>query len=443
MTSRLLHHRSANARRLRRFTAPLIGVALSATLIGPIAASGQTSGTEAQKRDEVRRKKADVAAGLDGLTATDEELEVSVRTLAENLKAQQARAHDAGRAVDEARRHLDVLSATVAETQAQVDALSVRVQRRAVEAYVHPNGKLDTAEDALRTDDFTGAERKAELLNAATGHDADVQDEFRAAKALLESQRNAAAGAEVEAQRREAEAGAQVQQVQVAKNEKDRMKAALDIRISNLQAEVGALAAEDVRLTQLILAAQAAVEVPVLAAADVAGGVASPSDPSGSATTLALGAPTTGGAAPSGSPTTRPVAPVITAAPTAPPGNVGRLSWPASGSVTSGYGPRWGAMHSGIDIAAPAGTPTVAAAAGTVISAGFNGGGYGNLVLVDHGGGMVTAYAHHSSISVSVGQQVSRGQQLGGIGCTGSCTGDHLHFEVRVNGRAQNPMNYL
>lgn len=419
-----------------------MGVVLSATLLAPLAATGQTGGTEAQKRDEVRRKKADVAAGLDGLTATDEELEASVRTLAENLKAQQARAHDAALAADEARRHLDSLNVTVAETQAQVDALSARVQRRAVEAYVHPNGKLDTAEEALRTDDFTGAERKAELLNAATGHDVDVQDEFRAAKALLESQRNAAAGAEVEAQRREADADAQVQQVQVAKDEKDRMKAALDIRIANLQAEVGALAAEDERLTQMILAAQAAAEAPVLAA-EVAGVTAGAAGPSGSATTLAPGSPTTGGAAaPGGSPTTRPAV-VAPAAPAPAPGNVGRLSWPTSGSVTSGFGPRWGTFHSGIDIAAPAGTPTFAAAAGTVISAGFNGGGYGNLVLVDHGGGMVTAYAHHSSIVVSAGQQVSRGQQLGGVGCTGSCTGDHLHFEVRINGSAQNPMSHL
>lgn len=120
----------------------------------------------------------------------------------------------------------------------------------------------------------------------------------------------------------------------------------------------------------------------------------------------------------------------------------GALMWPASGTVTSEFGRRWGRMHEGIDIGAGTGSPVVAAASGRVAFAGAQG-GFGNLVLVDHGNGLVTAYAHLSSISVSTGSSVGAGQQLGGIGCTGSCTGPHLHFEVRVNGSAQNPRNFL
>ncbi|MGI8873442.1 MAG: murein hydrolase activator EnvC family protein [Egibacteraceae bacterium] len=116
--------------------------------------------------------------------------------------------------------------------------------------------------------------------------------------------------------------------------------------------------------------------------------------------------------------------------------------WPASGPVTSEYGQRWGRMHEGIDIGAGTGAPVVAARGGTVSHAGRMG-GYGNLVLVSHGDGIVTAYAHMSALSVSAGASVSAGQRLGSVGCTGSCTGPHLHFEVRVNGAPRNPRNYL
>jgi murein DD-endopeptidase MepM/ murein hydrolase activator NlpD len=117
------------------------------------------------------------------------------------------------------------------------------------------------------------------------------------------------------------------------------------------------------------------------------------------------------------------------------------LIWPVSGPVVSGYGMRWGRMHNGIDIGAGYGAPIVASASGTVIFAGWMG-GYGNFVIVDHGGGLSTAYAHQSSISVG-GGTVSQGQVLGYVGCTGHCFGPHLHFEVRVNGSAVDPLGYL
>ena len=117
------------------------------------------------------------------------------------------------------------------------------------------------------------------------------------------------------------------------------------------------------------------------------------------------------------------------------------LIWPVSGPVVSPFGWRWGRMHEGIDIAAGYGAPIVAAASGTVIYAGWMG-GYGNLIIVDHGGGIATAYAHQSSFAVG-GGSVSQGQTIGYIGCTGHCFGPHLHFEVRVNGSAVDPLGYL
>jgi murein DD-endopeptidase MepM/ murein hydrolase activator NlpD len=118
------------------------------------------------------------------------------------------------------------------------------------------------------------------------------------------------------------------------------------------------------------------------------------------------------------------------------------LIWPVSGPVTSPFGYRWGRLHAGIDIGVPYGTPIHAAASGTVVLAGWNG-GYGNYTCIDHGGGMATCYAHQSSYAVSTGVQVSQGQVIGYVGNTGHSFGAHLHFEVRINGNPVDPLGYL
>ncbi len=118
------------------------------------------------------------------------------------------------------------------------------------------------------------------------------------------------------------------------------------------------------------------------------------------------------------------------------------LIWPVNGPVVSPFGMRWGRLHAGIDIAAGSGTPIRAAASGRVVYSGWMD-GYGNLVAIDHGRGLSTAYAHQSRIAVSNGQTVSQGQVIGYVGCTGHCFGPHLHFEVRINGTPVDPMGYL
>ncbi|MBA3717951.1 MAG: M23 family metallopeptidase [Actinobacteria bacterium] len=132
-------------------------------------------------------------------------------------------------------------------------------------------------------------------------------------------------------------------------------------------------------------------------------------------------------------------------APSTTPSSSG-LIWPVNGPVTSSFGYRCleglCRMHEGIDIGVGYGTPIHAAASGTVIYAGEDS-GYGNLIVVDHGGGLATAYAHQSSFAVGSGAQVSQGQVIGYVGCTGRCFGPHLHFEVRVNGSAVDPLGYL
>jgi murein DD-endopeptidase MepM/ murein hydrolase activator NlpD len=118
------------------------------------------------------------------------------------------------------------------------------------------------------------------------------------------------------------------------------------------------------------------------------------------------------------------------------------LIWPVSGPVTSPFGWRWGRMHQGIDIGVASGTPIQAAASGTVIYCGWEE-GYGNLVVLDNGGNLATAYAHQSSIAVACGQTVGQGDIIGYVGCTGHCFGPHLHFEVRIDGNPVDPLGYL
>jgi murein DD-endopeptidase MepM/ murein hydrolase activator NlpD len=114
----------------------------------------------------------------------------------------------------------------------------------------------------------------------------------------------------------------------------------------------------------------------------------------------------------------------------------------ANGPIVSPFGMRWGRLHAGVDIAAPTGTPIHAAAAGTVALMGWVD-GYGNYTCIAHGGALSTCYGHQSGFATSQGAQVSAGQVIGYVGCTGHCFGPHVHFETRINGTPVNPAGYL
>jgi murein DD-endopeptidase MepM/ murein hydrolase activator NlpD len=126
----------------------------------------------------------------------------------------------------------------------------------------------------------------------------------------------------------------------------------------------------------------------------------------------------------------------------------GSLARPVPGAITSGFGPRihpiygYSLMHTGVDMSGGSGQAIVSASSGTVIFVGVKG-GYGNTIMIDHGGGLVTLYAHQSKYAVSAGQSVKRGQTIGYVGSTGVSTGPHLHFEVRIGGNPVDPAKYL
>ena len=117
--------------------------------------------------------------------------------------------------------------------------------------------------------------------------------------------------------------------------------------------------------------------------------------------------------------------------------------WPVKGHVTSGFGPRDGEFHKGIDICAPTGTNIFAAMDGKVLSSGWNDGGYGNLIIIQHSNGIKTVYGHCSKLSVSAGQNVSLGQKIGEVGMTGDATAPHCHFEIRISDNPVNPLEYI
>lgn len=127
---------------------------------------------------------------------------------------------------------------------------------------------------------------------------------------------------------------------------------------------------------------------------------------------------------------------------TAPSRGTGRFLWPTIGRISSPFGKRGREFHTGVDIAAPVGTPVKAADSGTVTFAGWNG-GYGRLIIVDHGNGFTTYYAHNSKLLVGVGDKVEKGQTISLVGNSGRSTGPHLHFEIRKNGEPLNPLNFF
>jgi murein DD-endopeptidase MepM/ murein hydrolase activator NlpD len=139
-------------------------------------------------------------------------------------------------------------------------------------------------------------------------------------------------------------------------------------------------------------------------------------------------------------PTTGAPASTTGSTPAAPSGS--GFIWPVSGPITSPFGMRWGTLHPGIDIGVPTGTPIHAAASGTVAWCGWMS-GYGNLVMIDHHNGLATLYGHQTQVAVGCGQEVAQGQVIGYSGCTGFCTGPHVHFEVRLNGTPVDPLGYL
>lgn len=295
--------------------------------------------------------------------------------------------------LDDGGRQLTLLDDQIRRAEAAIDDAERRVQQairraelqelqvqdRAVAAYVHPL----RAESVPLSSDVNEAAEQRLLVEQVAAYDREVLDDRRDAQEQVEDERAETQAARDELAATQAEVTALLDRLFAQRDEAAAARDALDARIAAVQAEVDAMAGAQTSLAELI---------DRLSRTD-------------------------------GEP-------------------VGRLLLPVDGTLTSRFGQRWGRLHAGIDIAAPTGTPIRAAAPGWTIYSGSMG-GYGNVVVVDHGGGLTTLYAHQSQILTEAGDQLEQGQVLGRVGSTGHSTGPHLHFEVRERGAPVDPMPYL
>ena len=374
--------------------------ALVAVLVLAMATPAFADPSPEEKRAAAQAKRAEAAAKLDALKANDDELESAVKALDAGVAVQAASTDAAQQALRAAEKSLGTAQVRLANTEARMADLRLRAADAAVRAYVHPGG--DTLLEIVRSKDLGEASRRQALLAHVVSSDRDVVDQMRATRQDEQFEKeNLAKARDVAADRRKAAAD-KLASLEKARNDQVRLKNALDARIVQVTSEVAALAREEATLSALIRSRQLSAEASDRPASGGGGsGNAAPSRVSGSG-----------------------------------------MSWPTNGSVTSGFGYRWGSLHAGIDIANGTGTPIRAAKGGTIILAGWNG-GYGNCIVIDHGGGLSTLYGHMSRLRAGDGQRVDAGDLIGDMGSTGNSTGSHLHFETRVNGSPQDPMRYL
>jgi murein DD-endopeptidase MepM/ murein hydrolase activator NlpD len=371
--------------------------------------------------DEIEDEKAAVDARIASLQAEIDAAKAHEGVLTSQLSSVVSELEEAQSAVDRAEGALDVLEAELATEQARLDRLTKRLRAqtsRLKELEEEYRAAVSILEARVRAIYIQEAPDVLSFLVSASSFDdlidnyeflerIGVQDERIARQVERAKTKAAAERRATAATRRLTAASVSVITARTteARGMRDELAASRDTLLSARRLKASALASSRENREEYL------AEVEALAAQSAA-------------LAAAIRDAQAGGSTGSGTP------------------SAAGFVWPVSGPVVSGYGMRWGRMHEGIDIAAGLGTPIRAAAAGTVIHAGWLG-GYGNLVVLDHGDGLATAYAHASAILVGVGQSVAQGQTLSLVGSTGNSTGPHLHFEVRVNGSAVDPLLYL
>lgn len=336
-----------------------------------------------RKRDADKVKRGQIAAKIDVLKASDRDLEKAQSDLENRVRAQENAVIAAQQASQAAQQNLKRAEDDLAATDKRVSDTRTLLADRAVTVYMNPI--RDSLFEMMRARSFSEASRREALLSHVISNDRVVLDELRAVRQDQEAQRANVAQARQVARDRRTTALDGLKGLQTAKDEKERVRQTLQGRLSEFIAEADAVEREESSLSSLIREKEGSFTGPVSASG---------------------------------------------------------LIWPVRGPVTSGFGMRWGRLHAGIDISAGTGTAIHAAKSGTVIFVGWMG-GYGNAVIVSHGGGFSTLYGHQSRLGSSQGQNVDQGQTIGYVGSTGHSTGPHLHFETRVNGTAQNPRGFL
>ena len=359
-----------------------------------VPASAQEDPEAARRANQERQKQLDTE--LNAASASEEQLRAELTRLDGEVAAGETRVVAAQVRQADAERQVEFVRGEVKEAEVEVAAARKKAADQAVKAYMHPDRESATAVLAAR-DPQELATMKALVEEVANYNHSVVQARVQAENVLEEKQ------VQVEKAHHDAlEAAQQAQAALVTITQQRAQQATVRDemlrRIGHIRDEQAALDAEESKLTAILAERRRQQEAAARAAQ----------------------------------------------APAVAPGRASGagMIWPAKGPMTSGFGARWGTVHQGVDVGAPTGTPIWAATDGEVFYAGTMS-GYGNVVLIDHGGNLTTLYGHQSRIASSVGQRVSRGQVIGYVGSTGRSTGPHLHFEVRINDKPTDPLPYL
>ncbi len=393
-----------------------LGAALATTLFLAGAAAGDPGSEKARIDTRIGDLKAQAerAVGTEGVLTNElSGLSSQVRAAEAAVNAEEARLYEleAALAAERARlasleRQIDEQTARLVILEREYDTALARLEQRLRDIY--ESDSPDLIAFALGTTSFSDLLDNLELLNRIGRQDEQIASTLDRAHTELvetramteEARRGAARSEELIASRTEAQ-----------RETRDRVVASRDALGTAVRAKAGALAS--VRQDRATYLAEA--EGLAARSAELAATIAAARSASAATSTESTRASSSSSA---------------------------QLSWPVAGPVTSGFGSRWGRMHEGIDIAVGSGTAVQASAAGTVIYAGWMS-GYGNIIVIDHGNGLSTAYGHNTSLTVGQGTQVDSGSIVARSGSTGHSTGPHVHFEVRINGAPVDPLAYL
>ncbi|MGH9279865.1 MAG: murein hydrolase activator EnvC family protein [Acidimicrobiales bacterium] len=383
------------------------------------------------KVGEASAEEARLLGELDASAATKRELDGKVAELDGQLGVVQRNLNVAQAKLSAAEAEQRGAEERLAEARRELEAARIRLANYAIAAYTGQSDAVLFLTTTLKSQSMDELVAKRSYMRAVGTTQTDVialderlKDEVQDLTTQLT---RVAREAEVQA----GEVAAQRAELQVARDAQAAVQAEVAAEIAHtesLKAEVVSRKDEFQAHEQELAAESAAIEAQLRALAAAQRAAPPTTTPSASGATG-----TTAPAAAAGS-TARRSGGLI------PPLDSISVSSPFGYRVHPIYGTTL--LHTGVDLAAASGQPIYAAASGSVVTAGWMS-GYGNTVVIDHGGGLATLYAHQSALGVSSGQSVTQGQVVGRVGCTGACTGPHLHFEVRVDGTPVDPMGYI
>lgn len=412
------------------------------------------------RREQIAKESAETAAELDVLAAEDAEIVAALAELDSYIAIQEADLAEAEQELVTRTEAVEAAQAQATLLDSQIADLEADIIDRSVETYI---GSRSGPGTVLSTEDINDAAVMRFLAEDVSGITTDMTDLLRLAKDQQEQAVAEAATGAAQAQALREQIAEQLTELETSRAAQLTLKSEVEARITELESQTEALVREDQAIAAFILgeeqerAAKAAEETRIAQereAENRAREAAEEEERKRREAEDEANQENTENEPPAPTPTAIPtptpgvVLPVTPGNGQVEPGETPNFIWPHNAPVVSPYGnrvhPIYGTVrfHSGLDIDAPAGDPVWASAGGEVIFSGWRD-GYGHTVIVDHGGGYTSLYAHFATLLVSEGQLVSAGNHVGTSGMTGTATGAHVHFEIRINGETVNPRPYL